>query len=331
MLLAGDMSEPSKAQSQMPEQFDISAHLRHRQIQHGGGLTGLSSSAVVPLTLTRRPRVGHIDFLNCFPLLWGLARTGGLLDLDLIKGTPDKLSDALVNGELDIGPISLVELLNNAEDLMVLPDIAIGSDGPVMSCLITSRLPLSQLDKLPVALGSTSRTSVRLAELLLSDLVGVQPKYFFCRPDLAVMMEEAAAAVVIGDTALRTAQYEAPRLNLEVHDLGQMWHDWTGLPFVFALFAVRREFAERKPEVVRWVHTCLLQARDFSLAKVDQVCEQAARWETFDVATLKHYYTAALDFTLDSRQFAGIAEFARRAASRRSGFLPQVRLQLFKE
>lgn len=320
----------SKAQSQMPKRFDISAHLRPRQIQRGGGLTGLSSSAVAPSTLARRPRVGHIEFLNCFPLLWGLARTGSLLDLELIKGTPGNLSDALVNGGLDIGPVSLVELLKNAEDLVVLPDIAIGSDGPVMSCLITSRLPLGQLDRLPVALGSTSRTSVRLAELLLSDLVGVQPEYFFCPPNLAAMMEEAEAAVVIGDTALRATLYEAPRLSLEVHDLGQMWHDWTGLPFVFAAFAARREFAERQPEVVRWVHADLLQARDLSLAKVDQVCEQAARWETFDAATLKHYYTAALDFTLSDRHLAGIVEFTRRAAGQRSGFPPQVQLRLLK-
>src|SRR3712207_2587262 len=56
----------------------------------------------------RRPRVGHIDFLNCLPLFWGLARTGNLLDLDLTRDTPDGLSAALADGQLDIGPISLV-------------------------------------------------------------------------------------------------------------------------------------------------------------------------------------------------------------------------------
>lgn len=293
-----------------------------------GGLAGFFSGAIAPVTRPRRPRVGHVDFLNCFPLLWGLARTGSLLDLELIKDTPDNLSDALINGELDIGPVSVHDLLGSAEDLVVLPDIAIGSDGPVMSCLIISRLPLSQLDKLPVALGSTSRTSVRLAELLLSDLIGVQPEYFFCPPDLAAMMAKAPAAVVIGDPALRAALYEAPQLDLEVHDLGQMWRDWTGLPFVFAAFAARREFAEREPEIVRRVHADLLQARDFSLAKVDEVCEQAARWEIFDAATLKHYYTAALNFTLGDRQLAGITEFKKRVGGYRSGFLPQAQLQL---
>lgn len=286
------------------------------------------SGVAAPSVQPSRPRVGHIDFLNCFPLLWGLARTGSLLDMELTKGTPDNLSDALMSGTLDVGPVSLVDLLKNAEDLVVMPDIAIGSDGAVMSCLIISSLPLSQLDKLPVALGSTSRTSVRLAELLLSDLVGVQPDYFVCPPDLAAMMKQAPAAVLIGDVALRAALYEAPRLNLKVHDLGQMWRDWTGLPFVFAVFAARREFVEREPEVVSRVHADLLQARDLSLANVEQVCEQSARWEAFDAAILKHYYIAALDFTLSDRHLAGIAEFTRRLAGRRIGLPSQVRLQL---
>lgn len=268
--------------------------------------------------------------MNCFPLLWGLARTGALLDLELVKDTPDHLSDALLSGALDVSPVSLIDLLKNTDDLMVLPDIAIGSDGPVMSCLIISRLPLNHLDKLPVALSSTSRTSVRLAELLLSDLVGVQPEYFSCPPDLAAMMNKAPAAVLIGDVALQAALYEAPRLNLEVHDLGQMWRDWTGLPFVFAVFAARREFAEREPEMVGRIHADLLQARDLSLVNLEQVCERAARWEAFDAATLHRYYTTALDFTLTDRHLAGIAEFTIRMAGQRSGFPPQAQPQLFQ-
>jgi len=283
-----------------------------------------------PSTLPPRPRMGHIEFLNCFPLLWGLARAGSLADLDLIKDTPDNLSDALARGALDIGPISVLELLKNTDELVVLPDIAIGSDGPVMSCLIISRLPLHRLDALPVALGSTSRTAVRLARLLLSDLIGVQPQYFCCPPDLTSMLQQAPAAVLIGDTALHAALYEAPRLNLDVHDLGQMWRDWTGLPFVFAVYAAHRDFAEREPDTVHRVHTHLLHARDLSLANIDQVCRQAAHSQTFDIATLKQYYTTALDFTLNDRHLSGIAEFTRRTAGPHSGFPPQVQLQLLQ-
>ncbi|MEY9850058.1 chorismate dehydratase [Streptacidiphilus sp. BW17] len=260
----------------------------------------------------QRPRVGHIQFLNCLPLYWGLARTGSLLDLDLTKDNPDNLNDALVAGQLDIGPISCVEYLRHADQLTVLPDIAVGSDGPVMSCLIVTELPLEELDGRRVALGSTSRTSVRLAQLLLAERFGVQPEYYTCPPDLSSMMQEADAAVLIGDAALRASLHDAPRLGLQVHDLGAMWKEWTGLPFVFAVFAARREYLARNPEVVGEVHRMFLESRDLSMEEIDKVCEQTARWEAFDAATLRRYYTGALDFSFGERQLTGMREFASR-------------------
>ncbi|WP_116215803.1 menaquinone biosynthetic enzyme MqnA/MqnD family protein [Streptomyces olivoreticuli] len=277
---------------------------------------------------SRRPKVGHIRFLNCLPLSWGLARTGGLLDLDLTSDTPDRLNAALVSGELDMGPISLVEFLRNADELVALPGIGIGSDGPVMSCLIVSRVPLEELDGERVALCDTSRTSVRLAQLLLAERTGVKPDYFVCPPDLDTMLSRASAAVVIGDPALRASLLEAPRQGLRVYDLGRLWREWTGLPFVFAVFAARRAFLAQEPETVREVHRALLAARDLALAEVDTVCERAARWEEFDAGTLKRYFTEALDYGLGDRQLAGITEFARRAGGGDEGFPPDVRVRL---
>jgi chorismate dehydratase len=259
-----------------------------------------------------RPRVGHIQFLNCLPIYWGLARTGSLFDLDLHKDTPERLSDALVVGDLDISPITCVEYLRHADELVVLPNIAVGSDGPVQSCVIVSQVPLEELDGRRVALGSTSRTSVRLAQLLLAEQYGVRPDYYSCPPDLAVMMQEADAAVLIGDAALRATMHDGPRLGLAVHDLGAMWKEWTGLPFVFAVWAVRRDFLAREPETVREVHRAFLDSRDYSLSEVDKVAEQTARWEVFDQEVLRRYFAEALDFTFGERQLAGMREFARR-------------------
>ncbi|MET8503363.1 menaquinone biosynthesis protein [Streptomyces sp. NPDC004787] len=273
-----------------------------------------------------RPRVGHIQFLNCLPLYWGLARTGTLLDLELTKDTPEKLSERLVRGDLDIGPITLVEYLRHADELVALPDIAVGCDGPVMSCVIVSQRPLAELDGARVALGSTSRTSVRLAQLLLAESYGVAPDYFTCPPDLGVMMQEAEAAVLIGDAALRASLHDAPRLGLQVHDLGLMWKEWTGLPFVFALWAVRKDFLAREPETVRDVHRAFLASRDLSLEEVTKVAEQAARWEAFDAELLERYFRT-LDFRFGPEQLAGVREFARRTGPT-TGFPADVRVEL---
>ncbi|MFI7022881.1 menaquinone biosynthetic enzyme MqnA/MqnD family protein [Micromonospora sp. NPDC049900] len=259
-----------------------------------------------------RPRVGHIQFLNCLPIYWGLMRSGALLDVDLHKDSPDRLSAALVAGDLDIGPITLVEYLRHADELLLLPDLAVGSDGPVLSVNLVSTRPLADLDGARIALGSTSRTGVLLARLLLRERYGVDPEYFRCPPDLTQMLLEADAAVLIGDVALR-AMYEAPRQGLTVTDLGSAWREWTGLPMVFAVWAVRRDFAAAHPGLVKEVHEAFLRSRDLCLAELDQVAESAARWEPFDATTLAEYFRA-LDFSLGERQVAGLREFARRAA-----------------
>jgi chorismate dehydratase len=261
----------------------------------------------------RRPRVGHIQFLNCLPIYWGLMRSGALLDFDLYKDTPDQLNTALVEGRLDIGPISLVEYLRHADQLLLLPDLAVGSDGPVLSVNLVSTHGPAALDGRRVALGSTSRTGVLLAQMLLHQRYGVAPEYFRCPPDLTEMLLEADAGVVIGDVALR-ALYEAPARGLTVTDLGEAWRDWTGLPMVFAVWAVRREFAADHPGLVKDVHGAFMRSRDLYLSELDTVTTAAARWEPFDAATLATNFRA-LDFSLGERQIAGLREFASRAAA----------------
>jgi len=267
---------------------------------------------VAGVTSSSRPRVGHIQFLNCLPIYWGLVRSGALLDVELTKDTPDRLNDMLVAGDLDIGPISLVEYLRNADDLVLLPDLAVGATGKVLSVNLVSQVPLDSLDHRRVALGSTSRTSVLLARMWLSQVHGVDPEYFVCPPDLTTMLLEADAAVLIGDAALR-ATYDAPRRGLDVYDLGEVWHSWTGLPMVFAVWAARRDYAEANPGLVKGVHAAFIRSRDEALAHVDEVAAQAARWEVFDAATLSTYFRT-LDFSLGPQQVAGLVEFARRAA-----------------
>lgn len=261
----------------------------------------------------RRPRVGHIQFLNCLPIYYGLVRTGALLDFELTKDSPDRLSEALVRGDLDIGPISQLEYLRHADELLLLPDIAVGSDGPVLSVNIVSKRPLEELDGRRVALGSTSRTGVLLGRTLLAERYGVAPEYFDCPPDLGAMMLEADAAVLIGDVALR-AHFEGPDLGLTVTDLGAAWREWTGLPMVFAVWAARRDFAERNPGLVKEVHEAFMHSRDLCLTQIDEVAADAARWEVFDAETLATYFRR-LDFSLGARQLEGVRAFAAKAAA----------------
>jgi chorismate dehydratase len=271
------------------------------------------TTAREPDQALRRPRVGHIQFLNCLPIYWGLMRSGALLGVELHKDTPDRLNAALVDGDLDIGPVSLVEYLRRPDELLLLPDLAVGSDGPVFSVNLVSTVEPGRLDGARVALSSTSRTGALLARMLLEDRYGARPSYFTCPPDLTEMLLEAEAGVLIGDAALR-ARHEAPERGLVVTDLGQAWRDWTGLPMVFAVWAVRRDFAAAHPGLVKEVHDAFVASRELCLEELDAVAAVAARWEPFSAATLAAYFRA-LDFSLGPRQIAGLREFAARAAA----------------
>jgi chorismate dehydratase len=142
------------------------------------------------------------------------------------------------------------------------------------------------------------------------------------------MMQEADAAVLIGDAALRANRHDGPRYGLQVHDLGAMWKEWTGLPFVFAVWAARRDYLQREPDITRKVHEAFLSSRNLSLEEVGKVAEQAARWEAFDRQVLEQYFTT-LDFSFGGPQLSAVAEFARRVGPT-TGFPADVRVELLQ-
>jgi chorismate dehydratase len=255
-------------------------------------------------------RVGAIDFLNCFPLTWGLERIGGLPGCHVVADTPDRLSDLLVAGDLDLGPISLVEALKYPEGLEILDAPAVVADGPAGSVCLVSRRPMDDLDGATVALGSTSRTSVELARMLLEERHGVRPRYVTLPPDVDRMLAQADAAVLIGDPALRLGLAGVPE-GVRWFDLAQEWKAWTGLPMVFAVWAVRSEARERAPRAVEAATSRLRQALAAADADPAAVARAAAQRSGLAEGALAAYF-AGLDVALDARSRAGMDDFAQR-------------------
>ncbi|MFJ8982953.1 menaquinone biosynthetic enzyme MqnA/MqnD family protein [Streptomyces sp. NPDC102282] len=262
------------------------------------------------------PRLGHVSFLNCCPLLWSLRRAGVLPGVVLHIDFPDRLSDDLVRGRLDAGPITLAGYLRHREHLLLLPGLAIGCDGPVLSCNIISRIPLESLHNRTVGLGATSRTTVLLAQLLLEERLKVRPRYSLCVPTVSGVLAHADAGVLIGDVALRAHLEEGPRLGLGVHDTGALWKEWTGLPMVFAVWAVRREFAARHPaETARLAHDLRL-ARAHSADHLPEIARDATALGTTILPHQAAEYFRRLTFDLSPRHMDGIRAFVRLAADR---------------
>ena len=265
-----------------------------------------------------RPRLGHIQFLNLLPLYYGLVKKDVLLDVELVKAAPRDLAGALLAGELDIAPIPSIEYCRNWRDLLLLDDLSISSDGDVKSILLVSSAPAEQLDGRPVALTNTSRTSQALLQIILAERYEVAPAYFEAPPDLRQMMRDADAALLIGDDALRALYLPGPLLH---YDLGREWKELTECKMVYAVWAVRRTFAEREPEKLASLHWALLESMRYTREHLDAITQYAARWETFPVSFLRSYFeTLRFDFGPAYRE--GLTLFYSKA--KEMGFVDEV-------
>lgn len=242
-----------------------------------------------------RPKVGHIQYLNCLPLYYGLVKNGIILDVELTKGTPTELNRLLIEGELDISPISAIEYAKNADKLALLPKLTVSSDGEVKSILLVSKVPAGDLAGGMVALANTSRTSQALVKVILKEGYGADPEYFECPPDLGSMLLEADAALLIGDPALR-ALYEARELH--IYDLGSEWKALTGRRMVYAVWGVRKEYARKHPAIVGEVYRGFLSSMKYSVSNVGAIAKDASRWEPFDSTFLEDYFLS-LKFDFD--------------------------------
>jgi len=257
-----------------------------------------------------KPRVGHIQFLNCLPLYYGLVKSHALLDVELIKGTPTELNNLLINGGLDISPISSIEYARHSKSLVLFPDFTVSSDGEVKSILLLSRVPIKELAGGKVALTNTSATSQVLLKLVLSRGYGVDPEYIVCRPDLDTMLSVADAALLIGDIALK---YYVDTKDFYLYDLGAEWKKITGNKMVYAVWAVSRSFAETQAGTVEYIFDIFKKSMDYSMLHLSEIAEYAARWESFSSTFLMDYFkTLRFDFGKEFQE--GLLHFFRLAS-----------------
>jgi chorismate dehydratase len=256
-----------------------------------------------------RPKVGHIQFLNCLPLYYGLVKSHALLDLELIKGTPTELNSMLIHGNLDISPISSIEYARHADSLMLFPDFTVSSDGEVKSILLLSRFPVEQLSGRKIALTSTSATSQVLLKIILKLGYKIEPQYIIRQPDLNSMLSAADAALLIGDIALK---HHADSGEYYVYDLGFEWKKLTGKNMVYAVWAVNRTFAETKMRLCENVFETFRKSMDYSIANLPEIVEYAAKWEPFHPSFLTAYFRS-LHFAFEEEYQDGLIHFYRMA------------------
>ena len=248
-------------------------------------------------------RVGAVSYLNAKPLYHRLGEHAP--EVSLTMDYPSALADRLSRGDLDVALIPSVEYLRGVgRGYEIIPGFAIAAKGPVRSVRLFSRVPLGQIRRL--ALDEGSRTSQALCRILLERAWGASPDRVENLP-LGTPAEEstADAVMLIGDRAMR----DPSGTFAEVVDLAEAWNDWTGLPFVFALWVARSGVdLGDLPEALE-------RSRADGLAHVFEIADEHGPRLGLDRAECLDYLTRVLSYDLGERECAGLRRFAAECAA----------------
>jgi len=257
-----------------------------------------------------RPRVGRIDFVNCFPLYLHFEEelAGRGVQADVVPGTPAELNRMLVEGSIDMALPSSIEFARHHDTLALLDGLAIGAFGAVDSVQLFSRVHVKQLGS--IALSEKSATSVCLLKVLCREW-GIRPLLAPRLQPLAETLMRYDGLMLIGDEALQILRAGVYPYHV---DLGQAWREATGLPMVFAVCVVRRDFLAAHPAAAAAMQAALIASRDRCAAHPHETAAAAAQIYDFSRPFLLEYFDKLkYGFTPDHRR--GLAEFYRRAAA----------------
>lgn len=253
-------------------------------------------------------QIGRISYANCSPIFHELQKQASGEDYQFVAGVPSRLNTMLASGDIDVCPSSSIEYALHPERYLILPDISISSIGAVGSVLLFSRIPIEDLDGKTILLSSESATSVNLLRILLQKRFGFSCVFSVTDLPLASALREATAMLLIGDAALRASIGEP---ELRVYDLGELWHDWTGLPFVFALWLCNRVVARERYEEVERLAGRLVTAKGCACKAFESIALHSPEAQWMGKDRLVDYWRDNLSFDLGSGHLDGLVLFYR--------------------
>ena len=262
-------------------------------------------------------RIGVVRYVNTLPLIDGLA---GLADVELRESVPSLLIDHLLEHDVDVALCSSIDYQRSPEPLVILPVGILGCDGPTLTVRLYSTRPIETVAR--VYCDTDSHTSVALLRILLAERYGIEPELvdYHAREHAADHrpVEHPDAMLLIGDKVV-TDSPPAVRYPHQL-DLGQLWKEHTGLPFVFALWLAREDADHDR---LRSIAAVLDRQRRRNSAWIDPMIARRAEPRGWPRDLAREYLHDRLRFEFTDERRAGLEAFHRKA--REHGLIDELR------
>ncbi|MEZ6130747.1 MAG: menaquinone biosynthesis protein [Planctomycetaceae bacterium] len=245
-------------------------------------------------------RLGAVSYLNSRPLIQDLDQL--LPGSDIRLDYPSRLADSLADRFLDVALIPSIEYFRRP-GYEIISDACVAARGEVLSVKLYCRVHPGSVQR--IALDEGSRTSATLSRIILAERYGAFPESEPLSMDSMTTDSSADAVLLIGDRAM----HAPPESFVEVMDLGQMWYEWTGLPFVFAMWVAHRDAD------TTGIATALNTARDRGLANIQQIAATEAPKLNISQQTAQNYLTKNLHYKMTSAERSGLQLFHELASA----------------
>lgn len=230
-----------------------------------------------------------------------LERTAFSSVYDFVEGVPSQLNRMLWAGKIDISPSSSIEYLRHQESYVLLEGHSISSRGPIGSILLFSRRPLESLRGATILVTRQSETSIALLRIIMKRFYGIECTLKPSDMNLSEGLKSHPAALLIGDDAL--IESHRAQEGLHLHDLAGIWHEHTGLPFVFALWIARRDRCEEMPHLFDRFTKDLDAAKHEALQNLEEIAEKAPLCGTLSREEIIDYWKGiSYDLTEEHRK-----------------------------
>ena len=239
-----------------------------------------------PIASCCAARIGSVPYLNAKPLIFGLEQ-------EVVMDHPSRLAARLAQGEFDVALIPVAEVLAHP-GYVIVDGICIACRGPVYSVILAHRRQLKETHEIVV--DASSRSSAMMLRVLMQKRFGLKPKYII--ESLVDKQCDADAQMLIGDQAIRFHQNPG---DWQLLDLGQVWFEWTHLPFVFAVWAVHEKYRDAAGLAAK-----LRRTREAGLASIETI---VARETGGDAAFRRNYFAKNVHFSLGAKEKESLGFF----------------------